>query len=218
MKGKVDTIIFDAGGVLLYINEFRDTIIQRVLLSKGYSSGSVKEALARAKQFDDKYFSSNALVNWDDEKQWLLERARIISTSLEGDSLLVDQLYHLAFDTFQYHLYNETKEVLENLKGKYRLFVLSNATATLDWSFDYLGIRQYFEQIMISSYERCEKPNQEIYELALSRFDVTPATSLFIDDKVENVVMAMNLGIQGYHLQRSKGENLFTIENLLESC
>ncbi|WP_045609625.1 HAD family hydrolase, partial [Vibrio vulnificus] len=101
------------------------------------------------------------------------------------------------------------------LRDKYRLFVLSNATATLDWAFDSLGIRQYFEQVMISSYVGSEKPNREIYVHALSSFSLNPSSTMFIDDKVENVVAAQSCGIQAYHLQRSKGENLSSFAELL---
>ncbi|EJU9841360.1 HAD family hydrolase [Vibrio parahaemolyticus] len=134
---------------------------------------------------------------------------------MNADNLLAEQLFHVALDTHQYQLYSETVEVLERLREKYRLFVLSNATATLDWAFDSLGLRQYFEQIMISSYVGSEKPNREIYVHALSSFALIPSSTMFIDDKIENVVAAQACGIQAYHLQRNKGESLSSFEELL---
>ncbi|EPW6854226.1 HAD family hydrolase [Vibrio diabolicus] len=215
MKGNIDSIIFDAGGVLMFIKEFRSSIIERVLLAKGYDISLIDRALADLQIFDREFFAKSKIVDWSDEKQWLQERALRISNFVNGDNLLAEQLFHVALDTHQYQLYSETVEVLEQLREKYRLFVLSNATATLDWAFDSLGIRQYFEQVMISSYVGCEKPNREIYVHALSSFSLNPSSTMFIDDKVENVVAAKSCGIQAYHLQRSKSENLSSFAELL---
>ena len=215
MNEEIEAIVFDAGGVLIYINEFRDSILKRVLLSKGYSNEKVDSALLAAKLFDREYFSQNIIVSWEDEKQWLLKRANILSSSITTSSTLADQLYHLAFDTFQYRLYEDSIAVLDSLVGKYRLFILSNASASLDWSFDYLGIRQYFDDIVISSYERCEKPSLKIFERSICRFNIDPRRSLFIDDKVENVIAAKECGLQGLHLQRSLGDTLLLLPQYL---
>ncbi|ELJ8444582.1 HAD-IA family hydrolase [Vibrio cholerae] len=215
MKGKIDSIILDAGGVLMFIKEFRSSIIKRVLLAKGYDIALIDRALADLKIFDQEFFAKYKIVDWSDEKQWLQERSIRVSNFVNGDNLLAEQLFHIALDTHQYQLYSETLEVLERLREKYRLFVLSNATATLDWAFDSLGIRQYFEKIMISSYVGSEKPNREIYVHALSSFVLNPSSTMFIDDKIENVVAAQACGIQAYHLQRNKGESLSSFEDLL---
>ncbi|EGQ8512267.1 HAD-IA family hydrolase [Vibrio parahaemolyticus] len=215
MKENIDSIIFDAGGVLMFIKEFRSSIIKRVLLAKGCDIALIDRALADLQIFDQQFFAKYKIVDWSDEKQWLQERSIRVSNFVNADNLLAEQLFHIALDTHQYQLYSETLEVLERLREKYRLFVLSNATATLDWAFDSLGIRQYFEKIMISSYVGSEKPNREIYVHALSSFALNPSSTMFIDDKIENVVAAQACGIQAYHLQRNKGESLSSFEELL---
>ena len=60
-----------------------------------------------------------------------------------------------------------------------------------------------------------EKPNREIYINTLSSFSLVPCSTLFIDDKVENVEAAQACGIQAYHLRRDKGENLSALERHL---
>nr|WP_273990345.1 HAD-IA family hydrolase [Vibrio parahaemolyticus] len=199
----------------MFIKEFRSLIIKRVLLAKGYDIALIDRALSDLQIFDQQFFAKYKIVDWSDEKQWLQERSIRISNFVNGDNLLAEQLFHIALDTHQYQLYSETLEVLERLREKYRLFVLSNATATLDWAFDSLGIRQYFDKIMISSYVGSEKPNRETYVHALSSFALNPSSTMFIDDKIENVVAAQACGIQAYHLQRNKGESLSSFEELL---
>lgn len=206
----IDTIIFDAGGVLFYIDEFRKSIVERVLHSLGYDAEIINLALKEVKAIDCIYCSDvETIVSWTDEKEWLEKRYSKIAEIVDpGNADLKDKLYFLAFDTFQYKLYDETVEILNHLKDKYELVVLSNATASLDWAFDFLDIRKYFSHVIISSYEKCAKPDKKIYELTLERINKTPHQCIFIDDKIENVKAAQKMGISGYHLDRKKGMNL----------
>lgn len=214
---QIDTIIFDAGKVLVYISEFRCEVIKRVLKSAGYDDTKIKEALDAGIQFDQEYFSMHeAISTWDDEKKWLEKRAKVIANVIEeGNSELSDKLQYLAFDTFQYKLYDETIGVLERLKEKYSLSVLSNATASLDWAFDYLDIRKYFDEVIISSYEKCEKPDTRLYQIALNRLNVSAEQCIFIDDRIENVNAAIDVGMQAYHLDRKAGNTLLDFEKYL---
>jgi HAD superfamily hydrolase (TIGR01509 family) len=216
-NGAIDTIIFDAGGILFYINEFRNSIMERVLFSLGYDELIVKKAIDSGKLFDKHYFSvHDDICTWDDEKKWLEARSSIIANVVDDGNLeLADRLKYLAFDTFQYQLFDETVDVLRRLRCKYNLSVLSNATASLDWAFDNLDIRQYFDEVIISAYEKCVKPNEKLYQIALERLKKNSNQCVFIDDKVENVEAAIKLGIKGYHLDRGTGQTLLDFESFL---
>ena len=50
---------------------------------------------------------------------------------------------------------------------------------------------------MISGEEKVLKPNAEIYEILLRRFNIKPEESVFIDDNVNNIKGGENVGIQG---------------------
>lgn len=215
----IDTIIFDAGGVLFFINEFRNSIMERVLYSMGYVEATVVRAIESGKTFDKHYFTvHNDICTWDDEKKWLEARSSVIANTVDDGNLeLADRLKYLAFDTFQYHLYDETIAVLDRLKENYNLSVLSNATASLDWAFDNLDIRRYFDHVIISSYEKCAKPNKKLYKIALDTIGKQAANCVFIDDKVENVIAANNLGIIGYHLVRADGKTLIDFEDYIST-
>ncbi|MDK2868419.1 MAG: putative hydrolase of the superfamily [Clostridiales bacterium] len=216
---KINTIIFDAGGVLFYIREFRNDVIRRVLKSMGYHQELVEAAMHRGNTFDTRYFESHdAISSWEDERNWLESRSRAIADAVNAnDVTLADKLKYLAFDTFQYQLYDETIEVLESLKRQYMLVVLSNATATLDWAFDYLDLRQYFDEVIISSYEHCEKPDSRLYHIALNKISKAPSECVFIDDRIKNVEAAMALGILSYHLQRKQGMTLDDFEAFISN-
>ncbi len=106
MKGNIDSIIFDAGGVLMFIKEFRSSIIERVLLAKGYDIALIDRALADLQIFDREFFAKSKIVDWSDEKLWLQERSLRISNFVNGDNLLAEQLFHVALDTHQYQLFS----------------------------------------------------------------------------------------------------------------
>jgi len=44
------------------------------------------------------------------------------------------------------------------------------------------------------------KPDAAIYELAISRFNLTPQETVFIDDKLENIEAAKKLNLKTIHL------------------
>jgi epoxide hydrolase-like predicted phosphatase len=201
---KITTIIFDAGGIVIYIEKTRNEIIKTVLRSMGYSDALVKSGLATLKQYDKDYFKAgNNIRNWGDEKAWLMGRYEKLASIIDYQNTeLADKLYLLTFDTHVYKLYPEAIEVLETLKKMYRISMISNAFPSLDWCFDQLDIRKYFEDIVISSYEGITKPNPQIYKVAIKRLGVCMDECIYIDDRVENVEAAIALGMKGYHLNR----------------
>ena len=64
--------------------------------------------------------------------------------------------------------------------------------------FDFL---QWFEGIVVSGVEKTRKPFPEFYEILLTRYQLVPGKSVFIDDNIKNVDAAQKLGIQSIHFQ-----------------
>ena len=58
-------------------------------------------------------------------------------------------------------------------------------------------ILDLIEERVISGEEKVLKPNAEIYEILLRRFNIKPEESVFIDDNVNNIKGGENVGIQG---------------------
>lgn len=55
-----------------------------------------------------------------------------------------------------------------------------------------------FEDILVSGVEKLIKPDPAIYRLALDRFGLEAAHTLFIDDVPENIAGAASVGIDGH--------------------
>ncbi|MEP6725678.1 MAG: HAD-IA family hydrolase, partial [Bacteroidota bacterium] len=98
----------------------------------------------------------------------------------------------------------ETVEILRKLKqsGKYKLYALTNWQAEL---FQIALVRHsflyWFDGRLVSGVEKTRKPFPEFYNLLLSRYTITAAHAIFIDDNLRNVAAAEAVGIKSIHFQ-----------------
>ncbi len=97
---------------------------------------------------------------------------------------------------------------LHHLKKHYRLFLLSNTNIThfrkvLQRIRDENNIldfeNTFFEKAYFSFQIGMRKPDAEIYQFVLNDAKLLANETLFIDDKIENVNAAAQLGIHAYH-------------------
>lgn len=180
---KIDTIIFDLGGVLIDWNPrylyrklfateeevtwFLETVCTPQWNAKqdaGRPSGQAIEELTR--QFPTHEAAIHAWFSrWDET----------IGGSIQ-----------------------ETVEVLRALREskKYRLYALTNWSAeTFPWATKRFEFLRWFEGIVMSGEEKTLKPRPEFYHVLFTRYSVDPEQSLFIDDNQENVDAARRLGM-----------------------
>ncbi len=101
-------------------------------------------------------------------------------------------------------------EFLENLanSGNYRLFLLSNTNELhITDVKDKLGENTYtrfmdcFEGFYLSHEIRLRKPAKEVFEFVLQQHLLIAGETLFVDDTLENINTAAELGLQTWHLQ-----------------
>ena len=203
---KIENIFFDAGGVLFFIRNKRDMVVRKLLLSMGYGEDRVEKAIEAGNEFDRVYLMDiDWFYSWDQEEAWLKGRYDAIAENIDTtNKVLARKLFMLTLDTIHYEMYPETVRILEELRGKYNMSVISNALPSLDWAFDHIDLRKYFQKVIISAYEGIDKPDSRIYESALEQTGYDREKTVFIDDKIENVQAAMKLGLQGYHRDRQK--------------
>lgn len=104
---------------------------------------------------------------------------------------------------------NEILEIIKDIKEKgYNTYVLSNAPLDIDKYLKDKKLNQLFDGIILSASEKLMKPNQEIYELILNRFNLDAKESIFIDDKLENVEAAKKIGIGAFQFNYKNIEAL----------
>lgn len=204
-NNNITTIFFDAGGVLFETEIHRAERIRRILKSRGYDDNIIENGLTKGEEFFQDFFKSgNWLSNWKEEEKFWDTYYDMILREIDKDYTysFKSQLFHHTHYAVNCKIFDEVREVLENLQGTYRLGVISNAYPSMDWVFDLLDIRKYFESVIISAFVRVNKPKPAIYEEALKSLGVNAEECIFIDDKKENIIGANELGFKGMHLDR----------------
>jgi len=87
--------------------------------------------------------------------------------------------------------------LMHQLKGRYKLAVLSNSPPSLaQWLVDW-GILDMFDAIFCSGDEGSVKPDPAAFRVVLERLGVEPEEAIFIDDTMDHVMAARMLGLKG---------------------
>jgi HAD superfamily hydrolase (TIGR01509 family) len=69
-----------------------------------------------------------------------------------------------------------------------------------------MPVFQHFEGEIISCEVGLIKPEREIYNLLLDRYNLVPEQTMFIDDRKPNVDAAAEVGINPFHFDRNDPE------------
>ncbi|GCE51166.1 2-haloacid dehalogenase/putative hydrolase of the HAD superfamily [Thermosporothrix hazakensis] len=89
------------------------------------------------------------------------------------------------------HLHHELATFLHSLRPRYKVALLSNAWSEARSDFNRLFHLDRFVDLQIfSAEEGLAKPDERIYRLALTRLGVAPEETLFLDDRLENILAA----------------------------
>ena len=105
------------------------------------------------------------------------------------------------FDNWHYCLpvVFETNTLVKELRKKgYKIYLLSNACQRFSIFKRDIPCLKYMDGGVISYQEKCCKPNKEIYQKLLDRYNLNPSECLFIDDLEANCNGAKNAGMDVY--------------------
>ncbi|MCG2792689.1 MAG: HAD family phosphatase [Weeksellaceae bacterium] len=97
----------------------------------------------------------------------------------------------------------ENVEILRKLEGKYQLFGLTNwSEETFPFALENYDFFEIFGgKIVVSGTEKIIKPDKAIFEVLLTRYDLKPQESVFIDDNFKNITTAKSLGFEVIHIK-----------------
>jgi REG-2-like HAD superfamily hydrolase len=104
-----------------------------------------------------------------------------------------------------FSLYEDSLPALQALKERgYRVAALSNWDYSLHRVVEMLGLKPYLEQVIASLEEGIEKPEPEIFRIALSRLGAKPEETLHVGDNViDDVQGALGAGLSAVLLERN---------------
>ena len=116
-------------------------------------------------------------------------------------------------------LFPNTLKTLEYLKKKYKLAIITNGTVTgQNTKIDSSGIRDYFEEIIISHGVGKEKPNKDIFEYTLAKLNVKAEEAVYVGDSYHNDILgAYRAGLTAIWIWPNDGrENQDGIKRIYE--
>ena len=179
----IKNIIFDLGNVL--INFKPDEFLLRFTNDKDYID-----------QFVIKVTRSKTWLALDRGTNSLENARNIFMSKYPKEKDFIEQFFDQWMDMLT--PIEENLKILEELKELgFRLFILSNY---IKEAFSYVNSKYNFFSLfdgqIISGVENVIKPEKAIYELLLSRYNLTPEESLFIDDILFFLKPAKNLGMK----------------------
>lgn len=183
MSEKINTIIFDLGGVLidwnpryLYRKIFR-TEAEVTWFLEHICTSEWNDEQDAGRSFEE---ATRELIRKHPEFEepisaWYGRWHETISGPIEGTVKIL-------------------KEIKES--DRFRLYALTNWSAeTFPWALDNFDFLHWFEGIVVSGVEKCRKPLPEFFRILFSRYNVKPSEAIFIDDNVQNIKGAQALGL-----------------------
>ena len=189
---RFETIFFDVGGVCL---------------TNGWDTSARRSAAL--------HFSLD-LEEFEERHQALVDALERDERSLDGS--LDHVVFHRhrsfsreGFTTFMQAQSQPHGSVLSLIRslasaGSYRLATINNESRALNrYRIDTFRLRDLFSAFFSSCYLGVRKPAARIYEIALDVMQAAPTTSLFVDDREENVEGARALGIHAIHVTDLRG-------------
>ncbi len=123
-----------------------------------------------------------------------------------GHAISDDMIHLLSEEYIQHlssynHLFPNTIEVLEYLRPKYKLHIITNGFQEIqDKKLRNANIDIYFEHVINSEMAGVKKPNPIIFNIALKKADTVPEKSLMIGDSLEaDILGAKEVGFHTLH-------------------
>ncbi|MFJ3623068.1 HAD family hydrolase [Streptomyces iakyrus] len=89
--------------------------------------------------------------------------------------------------------------MLRRIREHMPLVLVTNATLELESDLASLGLADLAHHVVSSARVGVAKPDREIYEIAAERAETAVERCLFVDDRLENIEAAVELGMTGVH-------------------
>jgi putative hydrolase of the HAD superfamily len=155
----------------------------------------------------------------NDDKDWwrqLVEKVldQVVPAMNDFDR---DNFFEIAYEHFAqagvWELYPEVVNVLEKLRPRFQLAVVSNFDGRLRMILENLGISKFFSHVFVSSEIGADKPDPEIFRRALKFMKLAPNEVLHVgDDQERDWKAATAAGLSIFKLERDKN----SLRDLLE--
>ncbi len=192
---KIDTIIFDLGGVLIDWNP-------AYVYLDVFNGDREKMQL---------FFDTVCTNDWNENQDagYSISKATEERVALFPEHEELIRIFYGRWEEMLGEAITETVSILKQLidSKKYKVVALTNwSHETFPVALKKFDFLHWFDGIIVSGEEKTRKPFKEIYDLTLTRFNIKAANSLFIDDNLRNIEAAHSFGINS--IQYTSSETL----------
>lgn len=188
----IKSIVFDLGGVIvdLNINKTREALARILGLEQPdlyYSN----QHIPLFSDYEVGHISSNDFING------------LLQQSVNGTTA---QEIKDAWNAMLLQIPSHRIRMLENLRKKYRLFILSNTNAIHVEKFEkmalgYNKLSDLFEEAYYSHLIGSRKPDSAVFNAVVRNSGIDISTTLFVDDLPANIEAAAAMGFKTLHIQ-----------------
>jgi 2-haloacid dehalogenase len=188
---KIETVIFDLGGVLIDWNP--DYVYKTIFEDE--------------KKMND-FYAEICTSAWNEEQ----DGGRSLKDATEElvarfpDHEENIRAYYGRWEEMLKGPIEETVEILKEVKekGNVKLYALTNWSAeTFPIALNRFEFLHWFDGRLVSGEERMRKPFPEIYQLLVRRFNIDPHTAIYIDDNDRNLSAPKEMGIETIHFSNA---------------
>ncbi|HLG38193.1 MAG TPA: HAD family phosphatase [Chitinophagaceae bacterium] len=191
---KIRNVIFDLGGVILNIDIKRT---ETALKELGIDNLSQHLGASHITSFFKEYEAGKI----DDTV--FIQSIKALSSKALAEEAIIDAWNALLLDFPQQRI-----DLLQRLKNKYRLFLLSNTNSLHHRRFQqqlYQQTGSYLEDIFEKTYYShtiglC-KPDVAAFQFVINDNKLLPEETLFVDDTEANMAAAKKVGLQVWHIK-----------------
>jgi len=190
MTNKIETVVFDLGGVLV-----------------DWDPRKVYRQIFDTEEEIDWFFDNICTMDWNEEQDAGRSLSEATNMKIIEHPQWAEHIkaYYGRWEEMLGDAIEDTLEILKELKKvpDLKLIALTNWSAeTFPVAIEKFEFLQWFDGIVVSGKEKTRKPFTDIYQIVFDRHDVSPSSALFIDDNLRNVEASQSLGMRAIHFHR----------------
>jgi 2-haloacid dehalogenase len=182
---KIETVIFDLGGVLI---DWEPRRLYRQLFDN---------------EVDMEWFLNNICTpEWNAEQ----DRGRPLREAMD----ILQAQHPQYFDLIEIYYRDWTKmlggaiegtvELLQMVQKNYPTYALTNwSDQTFPTALELFDFLHSFKGVVVSGIEKYIKPDPKLFEIMIERFDLNPQKCVYIDDNAHNIQTSKALGFHSIH-------------------
>lgn len=184
----IKNVIFDVGKVLVEYDP--DSYMERL----GFD--------LKTRQAVNQAMFQNPL--WEESDRGKLSTEELLEKFIFNDKEYKEEItkaYQTVGDTIE--LFPYSVAWIKELKQRgYRVYILSNyAEVTYEQTKEKMEFLPYVDGAVFSFQCKWIKPEREIYEELCRKYSIEPRESVFLDDRLDNIEQARNLGFFGIQFE-----------------